>query len=50
MQPTRGNLAVDHPLNSSGPRQRWLGYCKILNPDDEAGLRGPGPRSILDDD
>ncbi len=27
-----------------------LGYCKILNPDDRAGLRGPGPRYILDDD
>jgi MerR family transcriptional regulator, redox-sensitive transcriptional activator SoxR len=27
-----------------------LGYCKILNPDDMAGLRGPGPRYILDDD
>jgi MerR family transcriptional regulator, redox-sensitive transcriptional activator SoxR len=27
-----------------------LGYCKILNPDDKAGLRGPGPRYILDDD
>jgi MerR family redox-sensitive transcriptional activator SoxR len=27
-----------------------LGYCKILNPGDEAGLRGPGPRYILDDD
>jgi MerR family transcriptional regulator, redox-sensitive transcriptional activator SoxR len=26
-----------------------LGYCKILNPDDKAGLRGPGPRYILDD-
>jgi MerR family transcriptional regulator, redox-sensitive transcriptional activator SoxR len=27
-----------------------LGYCQILNPDDKAGLRGPGPRYILDDD
>jgi MerR family redox-sensitive transcriptional activator SoxR len=27
-----------------------LGDCKILNPDDKAGLRGPGPRYILDDD
>jgi MerR family redox-sensitive transcriptional activator SoxR len=27
-----------------------LGYCKILNPDDKAGLRGPGPRYILDYD
>jgi hypothetical protein len=27
-----------------------LGYCKILNPDDRAGLRRPGPRHILDDD
>ena len=27
-----------------------LGYCKILNPDDKAGLRGFGPRYILDDD
>jgi MerR family redox-sensitive transcriptional activator SoxR len=27
-----------------------LGFCKLLNPDDEAGRRGPGPRYILDDD
>ena len=27
-----------------------LGFCKLLNPDDRAGLRGPGPRYILDDD
>jgi MerR family transcriptional regulator, redox-sensitive transcriptional activator SoxR len=27
-----------------------LGYCKILNPDDRAGLRGPGARYIIDDD
>ena len=27
-----------------------LGFCKLLNPDDEAGQRGPGPRYILDDD
>jgi len=27
-----------------------LGFCKLLNPDDEAGRRGPGPRFILDDD
>jgi MerR family transcriptional regulator, redox-sensitive transcriptional activator SoxR len=27
-----------------------LGYSKILNSDDKAGLRGPGPRYILDDD
>lgn len=27
-----------------------LGFCRMLNPDDVAGLRGPGPRYILDDD
>ena len=27
-----------------------LGFCKLLNPHDRAGLRGPGPRYILDDD
>jgi MerR family redox-sensitive transcriptional activator SoxR len=27
-----------------------LGVCKLFNPDDEAGERGPGPRYILDDD
>ena len=26
-----------------------LGYCKLANPDDRAGLTGPGPRYILDD-
>jgi MerR family redox-sensitive transcriptional activator SoxR len=26
-----------------------LGFCKLLNPDDQAGQRGPGPRYILDD-
>src|SRR6476620_11574509 len=25
-----------------------LGFCKLLNPDDRAAARGPGPRSILD--
>jgi MerR family redox-sensitive transcriptional activator SoxR len=25
-----------------------LSFCKILNPDDHAGSRGPGPRYILD--
>ena len=25
-----------------------LGFCKLLNPDDQAGQRGPGPRYILD--
>jgi MerR family redox-sensitive transcriptional activator SoxR len=24
--------------------------CKLLNPGDEAGLRGPGPRFVLEDD
>jgi MerR family redox-sensitive transcriptional activator SoxR len=27
-----------------------LGFCKLLNPDDRASQRGPGPRYILDDD
>jgi len=27
-----------------------LGFCKLLNPDDQAAQRGPGPRYILDDD
>ncbi|MEO5840533.1 MAG: redox-sensitive transcriptional activator SoxR [Acidimicrobiales bacterium] len=27
-----------------------LGFCKLLNPDDRAADRGPGPRYILDDD
>ena len=27
-----------------------LGFCKLLNPDDRAAVRGPGPRYILDDD
>ena len=27
-----------------------LGFCKLLNPDDKAAQRGPGPRYILDDD
>jgi MerR family redox-sensitive transcriptional activator SoxR len=27
-----------------------LGFCRLLNPDDEAAARGPGPRYILDDD
>jgi MerR family transcriptional regulator, redox-sensitive transcriptional activator SoxR len=26
-----------------------LRFCKLLNPDDQAGLRGPGPRHILED-
>jgi MerR family transcriptional regulator, redox-sensitive transcriptional activator SoxR len=25
-----------------------LGFCRLLNPDDEAATRGPGPRYILD--
>jgi MerR family transcriptional regulator, redox-sensitive transcriptional activator SoxR len=27
-----------------------LRFCKLLNPDDQAAVRGPGPRFILDDD
>jgi MerR family transcriptional regulator, redox-sensitive transcriptional activator SoxR len=27
-----------------------LGICKLFNPDDQAGERGPGPRYVLDDD
>ena len=27
-----------------------LGFCKLLNPDDRASQRGPGPRYIIDDD
>ena len=27
-----------------------LGFCRLLNPDDKAAARGPGPRYILDDD
>jgi MerR family transcriptional regulator, redox-sensitive transcriptional activator SoxR len=27
-----------------------LRFCKLLNPDDQAAVRGPGPRVILDDD
>lgn len=27
-----------------------LGFCRLLNPDDLAAQRGPGPRYILDDD
>jgi MerR family redox-sensitive transcriptional activator SoxR len=27
-----------------------LQYCRLLNPGDAAGERGPGPRYILDDD
>jgi MerR family redox-sensitive transcriptional activator SoxR len=27
-----------------------LRFCKLLNPDDQAAQRGPGPRYILDDD
>lgn len=27
-----------------------LGVCKLMNPDDEAAERGPGPRYLLDDD
>ncbi len=27
-----------------------LGFCRLLNPDDQAAQRGPGPRYILDDD
>jgi MerR family redox-sensitive transcriptional activator SoxR len=27
-----------------------LGVCKLLNPDDQAALRGPGPRYVLEGD
>ena len=27
-----------------------LKFCRLLNPDDQAAERGPGPRFILDDD
>jgi MerR family redox-sensitive transcriptional activator SoxR len=27
-----------------------LRFCRLLNPDDQAAERGPGPRYILDDD
>jgi len=27
-----------------------LKVCRILNPDDVVGIRGPGPRYVLDDD
>ena len=27
-----------------------LRFCKLLNPDDRAAERGPGPRYVLDDD
>lgn len=27
-----------------------LRHCRLLNPDDRAGERGPGPRYVLDDD
>jgi MerR family transcriptional regulator, redox-sensitive transcriptional activator SoxR len=27
-----------------------LQICKLLNPGDEAAIRGPGPRYVLDDD
>jgi MerR family transcriptional regulator, redox-sensitive transcriptional activator SoxR len=27
-----------------------LGFCRLLNPGDQAAARGPGPRYILDDD
>ncbi|MEO8694161.1 MAG: redox-sensitive transcriptional activator SoxR [Acidimicrobiales bacterium] len=27
-----------------------LSFCKLLNPDDRAAQRGPGPRYVLDDD
>ena len=27
-----------------------LRFCRLLNPDDEAGRRGPGPRYVLDTD
>ncbi|HVF75589.1 MAG TPA: redox-sensitive transcriptional activator SoxR [Acidimicrobiales bacterium] len=27
-----------------------LRACRLLNPDDEVGARGPGPRYVLDDD
>lgn len=27
-----------------------LQVCRIVNPDDEVGERGPGPRHVLDDD
>jgi len=26
-----------------------LKYCRLLNPDDQVGQRGPGPRYVLDD-
>lgn len=26
-----------------------MSHCKVLNPDDEAGERGPGPRYVIDD-
>jgi MerR family redox-sensitive transcriptional activator SoxR len=26
-----------------------LRHCRLLNPDDQAGQRGPGPRFLLDD-
>jgi MerR family redox-sensitive transcriptional activator SoxR len=25
-----------------------LGFCKLLNPGDAAGLRGPGPRNLIE--
>jgi MerR family redox-sensitive transcriptional activator SoxR len=27
-----------------------LRFCRLLNPNDQAALRGPGPRYVLDDD
>jgi MerR family redox-sensitive transcriptional activator SoxR len=27
-----------------------LGHCRLLNPGDQVGERGPGPRYLLDDD
>ena len=27
-----------------------LKFCRLLNPDDQAAVRGPGPRYILDDE
>jgi MerR family redox-sensitive transcriptional activator SoxR len=27
-----------------------LGVCRLVNPDDQAAARGPGPRYILDDE